>query len=230
MLSRAFRERGRATLLLGGFFACNVVRRHARGCGAAATSRALGAAADQRSRRDSGRSPRRRRRKARFCGVRRRTVRSRSGRKRYVQRVVSGRCAVRESRRLARMLVIAGRSRELCAACHMRLPPRTISLGPCCAGKRPRRCFWLGVLFSLPAHLGNVDPPPSGPLRPRIATQHGVGREETRMPRVHVGARLESRTARVTVATVAVVPMASGSEAVAAQVKYTRETRIPKPR
>ena len=104
MLSRAFRERGRVAFQLGGFFACNVVRRHARGCGAAATSRALGAAADQRSRRDSGRSPRRRRRTARFCGVRRRTVRSRSGRKRYVQRVVSGRCAVRESRRLARTL------------------------------------------------------------------------------------------------------------------------------
>ena len=82
----------------------------------------------------------------------------------------------------------------------------------------------------MPARLGNVDPPPSGPMRPRIATQHGVGREETRMPRVHVGARLESRTARVSVATVAVVAMASGRDAVAAEAKYTRETRIPKPR
>ena len=68
----------------------------------------------------------------------------------------------------------------------------------------------------MPAHLG-VDPPPSGPLRPRIATQHGVGREETRMPRVHVGARLESRTARVSVATVTVVAVASGRAAVAAE-------------
>ena len=55
------------------------------------------------------------------------------------------------------------------------------------------------------------------PLRPRIATQHGVGREETRMPRVHVGARLESRTARVSVATVTVVAVASGRAAVAAE-------------
>ena len=62
-------------------------------------------------------------------------------------------------------------------------------------------------------------------LRQRIATQHSVGHEETRMPRVHVGARLESRTARVSVGTVAVVAVASGRAAVAAEAKYTRETR-----
>ena len=39
----------------------------------------------------------------------------------------------------------------------------------------------------------------------------------------------ESRTARVSVATVAVVAMASGRDAVAAEAKYTRETPwIPK--
>ena len=51
-------------------------------------------------------------------------------------------------------------------------------------------------------------------LRQRIATQHSVGHEETRMRCVHVGARLESHTARVSVATVAVVAVASGRDAV----------------
>ena len=93
---RAFRERGRATLLPGGFSGWGVVRRHAIGCDAAATSRALGAAAEQRSRRDSGRSPRRRSQAPRTRGSRRRMCRSRYGSALYVQRVVSGalRCTI----------------------------------------------------------------------------------------------------------------------------------------
>ena len=47
LLSRAFRERGRVAFQLGGFFACNVVRRHASGCGAAATRGGGRAAAQQ---------------------------------------------------------------------------------------------------------------------------------------------------------------------------------------
>ena len=66
-------------------------------------------------------------------------------------------------------------------------------------------------------------------LRQRIATQHSVGREETRMPCGMSVRDSESRTARVSVATVAVVARASGRTAVAAEAKYTRETPwIPK--
>ena len=45
------------------------------------------------------------------------------------------------------------------------------------------------------------------------------------MPRVHVGARLESRTARVSVATVTVVAVASGRAAVAAEANIRGKHR-----
>ena len=62
-------------------------------------------------------------------------------------------------------------------------------------------------------------------LRQRIATQHSVGHEETHMPACMSVRDSESRTARVSVGTVAVVAVASGRAAVAAEAKYTRETR-----
>ena len=62
-------------------------------------------------------------------------------------------------------------------------------------------------------------------LRQRIATQHSVGHEETRMPCGMSVRDSESRTARVSVATVAVVAMASGRDAVAAEANIRGKCR-----
>ena len=62
-------------------------------------------------------------------------------------------------------------------------------------------------------------------LKPRIATQHSVGHEETRMPACMSVRDSESRTARVSVATVAVVAMASGRDAVAAEANIRGKRR-----
>ena len=75
-----------------------------------------------------------------------------------------------------------------------------------------------------PARPWQLGPAITRSLRQRIATQHSVGHEETRMPCGMSVRDSESRTARVSVATVAVVATASGRDAVAAEAKYTRET------
>ena len=67
-------------------------------------------------------------------------------------------------------------------------------------------------------------------LRQRIATQHSVGHEETRMPCVHFGATVRDSESTASGVGDVRVAVASGRDAVAAEAKYTRETRIPKTR
>jgi hypothetical protein len=192
LLSRAFRERGRATLLPGGFSGWGVVRRHARGCDAAAT-RGGGRAAAQQAQPNLGSiAPPRRRRARRRRGVRRRTVRSRSGSKRYVQRVDSGRCALRVSPALGCLKPLGRMLLRVAHAPNTQDDPS----GPLVRDRSRRRRFWWGGSRSrCPRNHGKVKSATNRSLRQRIATQHSVGHEETRMP-LHVGARLGSPAPR----------------------------------
>ena len=115
-----------------------------------------------------------------------------------------------------------------CSAWHIRLAPRTIRLGPWYAGKRPRRCLF-GILGGGPLVMS----------RAALATwiRHRAVPETTdrdsaqRWPRRNPYALCmsvrdsESRTARVSVATVAVVAMASGRDAVAAEANIRGKRR-----
>ena len=101
-----------------------------------------------------------------------------------------------------------------CSAWHMRLASRRMRLGPWYAGKRPRRCLFgiLGVGL-VPRGLGNW-------IRHQSVPETLDRDSEQRWPRRNPHARecrSESRTARVSVATVAVVAVASGRAAVAAE-------------
>ena len=76
-----------------------------------------------------------------------------------------------------------------------------------------------------PARPWQLGPAITRSMKPRIATQHSVGHEETRMPCGMSVRDSESRTARVSVATVAVVAMASGRDAVAAEANIRGKRR-----
>ena len=117
-------------------------------------------------------------------------------------------------------------SAEFCSAWHMRLAPRTIRLGPWYAGKRPWRCLF-GV-FGWPLSRAALATWIRHQSVPETTDRDSAQRWPRRNPHARA-CRCETRSPapRVSVATVAVVAMASGRDAVAAEAKYTRETRIP---
>ena len=190
------------------------MRRHARGCDAAATARRRRAAAQEAQPNLGSIAPPGRRRGAAHAAARRRTDRSRSGSKRYVQRVVSGRCALRVSPALGCLKPLGRMLLRVAHASGAQDDPS----GPLVRDRSRRRRFWGGGSRSrCPRNHGKVGSATKRSLRQRIATQHSVGHEETRMPACMSVRDSESRTARVTVATVAVVAVASGRDTVAAE-------------
>ena len=84
---------------------------------------------------------------------------------------------------------------ECCSAWRMRLAPRTIRLGPWYAIEAGAGVFGGGghVLVTRATNHGKVGSATKRSLRQRIATQHSVGHEETRMPCMSVRDS-ESRT------------------------------------
>ena len=103
----------------------------------------------------------------------------------YVQRGVSGTGDARQSRRPRKDAESLGAPGKFAPRVTCVCRPGRSVWAPGTRGSVRGRAFlvFLGVgPLPCPARPRNLDPPPSGPLRPRIATQHSVGHEETRMP------------------------------------------------
>ena len=115
-----------------------------------------------------------------------------------------------------------------CSAWHMRLAPRTIRLGPWYAGKRPRPCLF-GIFGGGPLALSRAASQlgPATKRSPETTDRDSAQRWPRRNPyALCMSVRdSESRTARVSVATVAVVAMASGRDAVAAEANIRGKRR-----
>jgi len=163
LLSRAFPERGRATLLLGGFFAVTLC---AAAPEAATPRRRDGGAARPPGRhsRISGRlcllggAAARRKRGSASLG----TVEGPRG-PLYVQRLIFSAGAARKAYGLASLLNRWALQGNLRRVSHASSAQDDLS-GPMVRGKRPRRCLF-GIFGGgpCPARPWQLDPPPIGP-------------------------------------------------------------------